>query len=102
MDQDEVGKQSITKLAKPLLQILDAGFNVVDLHAIDYKEYIHIRLNHVTQDFEEGEMVRRETYHELELCKQENFQENAYMKQFWQGNIELWGIPLCVDHLDDV
>ena len=48
MDQDEVGKQSITKLAKPLLQILDAGFNVVDLHAIDYKEYIHIRLNHVT------------------------------------------------------
>ena len=74
MDQDKVGKLSLNKLNKAMFQILDGGFNIVDMNAVDVREYIHIRLDHITKHFENDEMVRTDTYHELELCKEENFQ----------------------------
>ena len=73
MDQDEVGKLALTTLSKPLLEFFDSGFNSVDLEAENYKQYIHIRLNHITKNFENGEMVRTDTYHEMERCKEEYF-----------------------------
>lgn len=101
MDQDKVGKLSLNELNKAMFQILDGGFNIVDMNAVDVREYIHIRLNHITKHFENDEMIRKDTYHELELCKEENFQENEYYKEFWKTGLN-WGLPMCVDHLDNI
>ena len=73
MNQEKVGKLTLSEMTRPLFQILDGGFNIIDMNAVDVREYIHIRLDHITKHFENDEMVRTDTYHELELCKEENF-----------------------------
>jgi hypothetical protein len=73
-----VGKREFSKMSKPLFEILSDGNNPVDLDAVDYKKYIHIRAVHIEKKFIDGKIVRTNSYHELHRCTSDNFAANDY------------------------
>jgi hypothetical protein len=73
MDYLEVGKVPFSDVSKPLLEILQGGDSTVDLDEIDYRRYIHIRVDHIEKKFVDGEMVRTDTYYDVQRCKEEDF-----------------------------
>lgn len=99
MIQEDVGKIYIPTLAKPLFEVLDAGDNSYDLDANDYKRYMHIRVNNIKKLFNGDKMTRTDTYHEIQRCTEDGFQQNDYMKEYWKQQTRK---QYCIDHLDDV
>ena len=73
MDYENVGKVAFSQVSKPLLEIVEGGDNTIDLDAINYRQYIHIRADHIEKKFLEGKMVRTDTYYDLVRCKDEDF-----------------------------
>ena len=73
MNYDIVGKVEFSKVSKPLLEILNGGDYTVDLEEADYRRYIHLRADHIEKKFENGEIVRTDTYYDLVRCKEEDF-----------------------------
>lgn len=84
MDYDEVGRVPFSQVSKPLLEILEGGDSTVDLEALDYRRFIHIRADHIEKKFVNGEMVRTDTYYDVVRCKEEDFQANSYFKAYWK------------------
>ena len=73
MNYEEVGKVPFSKVSKPLLEIVEGGDNTVDLDAIDYMRYIHIRADLIEKKFVNGEMVRTDTYYDFVRCEEQDF-----------------------------
>ena len=73
MNYLEVGKVPFSDVSKPLLEIVQGGDSTVDLDEIDYRRFIHIRVDHIEKKFENGEIVRTDTYYDVVRCKEEDF-----------------------------
>ena len=80
MNYGEVGKVPFSNVSKPLLEIVEGGDSNVDLDAIYYRRYIHIRADLIEKKFVDGEMVRTDTYYDLVRCEEEDFMSNVYHK----------------------
>lgn len=86
MKYNVVGKIKMVSMAKPLFEILEGGDNTVDLEAVDYKKYINIRLVNVVKNIgEDGEVERTDKYYEIERCEKQDFEKNAYLRQYWKS-----------------
>jgi hypothetical protein len=78
MDYKLVGKRYFTQMSKPLLEILEGGDIPIDIDALDYRKYIHIRVAHIMKNYIDGQLVKHVNYHEVHRCRAENFDGNEY------------------------
>ena len=63
------------------------GDNTVDLDAVDYLRYMHIRFDHIQKLFKDGQMVRTDTYYEYEMCGEEDYSENEFSVRYYKNNV---------------
>ena len=55
------------------LEVVEYGDYAIDLDALDYKKYIHIRYKQVHKTFEDGVMQERFEFFKYERCTEENY-----------------------------
>ena len=83
MNYEMVGKVPFSNVAKTLLEVVEGGDYTVDLDAVDYRRFIHIRADLIEKKFVGDEIVRTDTYYDLERCLEEDFQSNEFHKKYF-------------------
>lgn len=64
MNYAEVGKVHFDLVSRPLLEIQQGGDTTIDLDAIDYRRFFHVRINNIEKKFnKEGKMEKSNTYY---------------------------------------
>jgi hypothetical protein len=85
-----------------LLEILENGDNTVDLVALDYQKYIHIRLNNIIKTFDEnGVMTVENNYYPVPQCNEDNFKRNEFEETYW-NYVKGKRYQYCIDSNDGV
>ena len=54
-----IGRIPYSTLAKTYLEVTEEGDYTVDLEAVDYLKYMHIRFNHIEKVFKNGKMEKK-------------------------------------------
>ena len=68
MKYEKVGKVNFGDLSLPLLEITQGGDSTVDLEEDDYRKYFHMRVRHIQKNFVDGELVRTDSFFNIERC----------------------------------
>ena len=77
------GQVMFKDISIPLLEITEGGDSTVDLEENDYRKYFHMRVRNIEKKFKDGEMVRTDTFFDIERCQQSMFQNNEYYENYW-------------------
>lgn len=102
MSYEDVGKQSVSTMAKPLLEINDAGKGTVDLEASDSEKYISKRLVNIIKSYDEnGVQTTVRKYYPIERCTEENFKSTEFEKLYWD-QVKDSSHQYCIDQNTEV
>ena len=72
-------------ISLPLLEITEGGDSTVDLEKDDYRKYFHIRVRNIEKKFQEGQLVKTDTFYQVERCSESMFNENEYYQNYWKA-----------------
>ena len=62
------GQVRFKDISLPLLEITEGGDSTNDLQEDDYRKYFHMRVRNIEKKFIDGEMVRTDTFFDIERC----------------------------------
>ena len=103
LDYEAVGRVGYTELALLFLEVVKDGDYPVDLDALDYKRYIHIRYKQIEKKFVDGVMSEQVEYFEYHKCTEANYQKSEYSKKYYD-NFAKDRAQYCVneDHIEKI
>ena len=78
-----VGQIPYNQLALTFLEINEGSDEPLDLDALDYRKYFHLRLLHRELLFDSGSLEKKDSYYEYSRCTEEQYVKSKFSSYYY-------------------
>jgi hypothetical protein len=85
LEYEQIGKVHYNQLALQFLEIKRGEDVALDLEAMNYKQFFHLRYKHVIVEFDaNGKSKTTTNFYGMERCTERNYEKSKYAQNYYK------------------